>query len=297
MDKSSPDLKTTLALGFLKAGAYLPLRVSRGIGALLGLLVMLVNKKRRRIADTNLRICFPELSQPQRLKLRRQSYINFGQGIYDLGRLWWRSNDVFNGMIEYEGLDYYLHAVKQDKPVILLTSHKPGTDFAGVAVSRLHPVVSMMKREKNDRFNALLLKGRTRFGGSMIMRDEGLRPALKAMRRENKSFYYIPDEDFGEQGSVFAPFFDVPRATLTSLGRLSKMAGAVVVPCFGHLSRRGYKVVFYPPFEHFPSDDAIEDATRMNRIIEQDIRRAPAQYLWTFKWFKTRPAGEPDIYD
>jgi KDO2-lipid IV(A) lauroyltransferase len=59
---------------------------------------------------------------------------------------------------------------------------------------------------------------------------------------------------------------------------------------------RGYVVRFEPPWSDFPSDDALADTARMNRWIESEIRRNPAQYLWVHKRFKTRPEGEPTLY-
>ena len=35
----------------------------------------------------------------------------------------------------------------------------------------------------------------------------------------------------------------------------------------------------------------------MNAWIETEIRRNPAQYLWVHKRFKTRPEGQPSLYD
>jgi Kdo2-lipid IVA lauroyltransferase/acyltransferase len=35
----------------------------------------------------------------------------------------------------------------------------------------------------------------------------------------------------------------------------------------------------------------------MNQWIEQEIRRNPEQYLWVHKRFKTRPPGEPSLYE
>jgi KDO2-lipid IV(A) lauroyltransferase len=60
---------------------------------------------------------------------------------------------------------------------------------------------------------------------------------------------------------------------------------------------RGYRVRFLDPWTDWPSDDAEADAARMNRFIEQQIRRCPAQYLWVHKRFKTRPPGEASFYD
>jgi phosphonopyruvate decarboxylase len=50
------------------------------------------------------------------------------------------------------------------------------------------------------------------------------------------------------------------------------------------------------PWEHFPTDDAYADTVALNRWIEQEIRRNPAQYLWVHRRFKTRPPGEPSLY-
>ena len=34
----------------------------------------------------------------------------------------------------------------------------------------------------------------------------------------------------------------------------------------------------------------------MNRAIEQSITIDPAQYLWSYRRFKTQPEGEADFY-
>jgi KDO2-lipid IV(A) lauroyltransferase len=35
----------------------------------------------------------------------------------------------------------------------------------------------------------------------------------------------------------------------------------------------------------------------VNACIERMVREAPVQYLWLHKRFKTRPPGEPPLYD
>jgi len=51
-----------------------------------------------------------------------------------------------------------------------------------------------------------------------------------------------------------------------------------------------------PPLSNLPSGDDVVDATRINESIERQVHNAPEQYLWLHRRFKTRPAGEKDIY-
>jgi len=53
---------------------------------------------------------------------------------------------------------------------------------------------------------------------------------------------------------------------------------------------------YLPPIDGFPGDDDEAAALAMNRWIEDEIRRNPAQYLWVHKRFKTRPEGEASLY-
>jgi KDO2-lipid IV(A) palmitoleoyltransferase len=39
-----------------------------------------------------------------------------------------------------------------------------------------------------------------------------------------------------------------------------------------------------------------EAASYINKVIEREIMRAPEQYLWVHRRFKTRPEGEASLY-
>ena len=53
---------------------------------------------------------------------------------------------------------------------------------------------------------------------------------------------------------------------------------------------------FEPPLNDYPSDNAVENASRTNQILQQQILKVPEQYLWIHKRFKTRPKGAPSFY-
>ena len=93
-------------------------------------------------------------------------------------------------------------------------------------------------------------------------------------------------------------FFGIPAATVYATARFAEKTGAAVVP-FTHIrlpKGKGYLVTVYPELQDFPSGDDLADATRINGIIEHNIRLQPAQYLWVHRRFKNRPEGEADVY-
>ena len=45
------------------------------------------------------------------------------------------------------------------------------------------------------------------------------------------------------------------------------------------------------------ADDPVADLARINAFIEEFARKAPEQYWWIHRRFKTRPEGESAFYD
>jgi len=180
--------------------------------------------------------------------------------------------------------------------MIILAPHFVGLDAGGTRLSMESGFVTMYQRQKNPVLDAVMLAARQRFSdGVVLSRQQGVRSAVRLIR-QGLPFYYLPDLDLGARDAVFVPFFGVSAATVTATARLAAMTGAVVLPFVVRMTPDGYVGRFYPPWQDFPGDD-IEAATRrMNAFIEDRVREAPAQYLWSHKRFKTRPPGEPSFY-
>jgi KDO2-lipid IV(A) lauroyltransferase len=159
-------------------------------------------------------------------------------------------------------------------------------------------MVTIYSRQKNQAFNATLFAGRLRFGRqTLLSRQEGVRPALRAMQA-GLPFFYLPDMDYGPRDAIFVPFFGVDAATITGVSRLARLAGARVLPCITRMlpGGEGYVVRFFPAWKNYPGASIEADTRRMNAYIEEQVRQMPEQYLWVHKRFKTRPPGEASWY-
>ncbi len=276
---------------------WLPLSILGRIGEGIGAVLFLLLKKRRRITLTNLRLCMPERSEEERHRIARQHFQSYARSVVERGVLWWGSEARLRRLIV---VDQPLpHDVLKSGPTILLCPHFVCLDVAGVAVALETNACSIYSRQQNSVFDEALRRGRLRFRpAKLIARQEGVKPIIRAMR-EGLPFFMLPDMDFGKKDSEFVPFFGVPAATLTAPARIAAATGAKVVPVVASFlpGYRGWKVSFYPAWEDYPGPDIAAATRRMNAFIEDRVREHPAEYFWTHKRFKTRPAGEPSVYE
>lgn len=288
---------TRIGLAIIWLLHLLPLQVLAALGCAAGGLLYLLAGERRRVALTNLKLCFPERSDGERRRIARAHFQALARSLLEHGLLWWSSKARVQKLVRIEGLEHWLAVA--GKPVIWLVPHFVGLDMGGARIITEWRGVSVYSRQKNSAFDRVLLHGRTRFVQPVLFsRQDGIRPVVKAVR-EGLPFYYLPDMDFGERDSLFVPFFGVPAATITGLTRLVRLARAVVVPAVTQQlpGAQGYVLRFYPAWENYPTDDAAADTRRMNAFIEDRVREMPEQYYWVHKRFKTRPPGVRSVYD
>jgi KDO2-lipid IV(A) lauroyltransferase len=277
----------------------LPARGLGALGAVVGAALYFLAGERRKIAATNLRLCFPDWSDAARDQLLRRHFRALGRASLQETVSWWGSRAEVDGLTRFEGLEHLTPHL--GKPLILFAPHFVGVTIGGVRVtSGFAPVVTLNAQIKNPYIHRLAFQARARFGrdglhSEIYQRRDGIKPVLRAIKR-GLPFYYPPDLDFGRKDAVFTPLFGTPAATITGLSRVARVTGAVVVPCITRQEGGGYVSRFYPAWENFPTDDVEADTRRMNAFLEDRIREMPEQYFWVHKRFKTRPPGEAKLY-
>ncbi len=272
---------------------FLPLRLVALIGNAVGAAAFWLIPERRKVTRINLQKCFPQLSRNEREKLARAHFRAFCRSFVERGILWWGSRARIARLVQLEGLEH----LPKGRPTILFAPHFVGLDATLLRLSLDYPVAMMYSRQKDPRFERLLYRGRTRFGGRMFPRQAGVKEGLRAIE-SGALYYYLPDLDYGPKRSVFVPFFGVPAATVTGLSYIARETRAVVVPCVTRMlpGGEGYRAMLYPAWKDFPSGDDAADARHMMAFIEERVLEMPEQYHWLHKRFKTRPVGEARFY-
>jgi Kdo2-lipid IVA lauroyltransferase/acyltransferase len=286
-----------LLLGLIWLIHLLPLGLQAAIGGAIGRAMFWLVRSRRRVTRINLAKCFPHMDPAARERLARAHFRAFARSFVERGILWWAPRARIERLIRVEGLEHV--RALAGTPVILFVPHFVGLDAAATRLGCDLDMVGIYQRQKDQVLLRILLHGRGRFGNQrQVSRNEGARVAIRAMVREHRPFFYLPDLDHGPRDAVFVPFFGVPTATVTGLSRLARVTGARVVPCITRQlpGAGGYITRFYPAWEDFPGPSVEDDTRRMNAFIEDRAREMPEQYYWLHKRFKTRPPGEPRFY-
>jgi Kdo2-lipid IVA lauroyltransferase/acyltransferase len=284
---------TRIVFPFMWLVRFLPLRIQAAIGSFIGAIVFWLIPERRKVTRINLEKCFPQKTKLERETLARDHFRVFCRAFIEQGMLWYAPRERIRDLVRIEGLEHLNGHAK----TIVFAPHFVGFEATLARLALDFPVSMMYSRQKDPRFEAQLIAGRTRFGGVMFPRQAGIKKGIEIIN-SGMLYYYLPDLDFGPKRSVFVPFFGVPAATVTGLAYIARTTGAAVVPCVTRMlpGGGGYLARLYPVWRDFPSGDDHADARRMMAFIEERVLEMPEQYFWLHKRFKTRPAGEARFY-
>lgn len=286
---------TWLAVGLGWTVARWPWWLQRRAGPLLGALMYRVLRSRRRVADTNLALCFPEMPEPERERLLRENFASLGLGVFEFLRAWWGRLAPVDRGCELTGLEHLHAAHAGGRGVILVSAHFTTLEVCLRLLCQHVELAAMYRPHEQAAMEWAVKRGRLRHAKAMFARDE-LRPAIRHLK-QGGLLWFAPDQETRRGDSVFVPFFGQPAWSLTSTHQLARLGNAAVLPLFHERLPDGrYRIEILPALEDFPTRDATADTARIMATLEGVIRRRPEQYLWLHQRFKRQPDGSRRRY-
>lgn len=282
-----------LLLGLMWLIAHLPYSVQMRFGAGIGSLLYFFARNRRKVADVNLRLAFPEYTAEERTQLIKSVFRETGKALPETCIAWFRQPGQMAIEWEVENFAALAAAAKTEQGVLLLGAHFSCVDICGALIGTLMDYDTLHRPHNNPLMNYFQCRGRLRFVGALIEKKD-MRSMIKRLKN-GRVIFYAPDQDLGRKYSIFVPFFGVPTATVTATAKLAKVAGAKVFLALTLRTPKGYRMRAIEG-SALSTGDIDADTAAYNKWLEEEIRQQPAQYLWLHKRFKTRPKGEPKLY-
>ena len=286
-----------IGIVFLMILAILPWAIQYRLGQFLGSVAFNNLKSRRKTTIRNLEVCFPEWTAEEVEANARQVFIDQMIGIFETLNAWY-SPQWFKNRVKIEGLEHIKNAQANGQGILLLGTHSTLLDAGGYLCAQFFEPDVVYRPQNNPLLDMLIVRCRATIYANQIDHDD-MRGLIRNLKKGH-AIWYSPDQDFGLKQGVMAPFFGTPAATVTAHRRLLKISKAVAIPLYfyrvGDIANPSYHVLIEPALDQFPSADEVEDAIRVNQIIENQLRIAPTQYMWFHRRFKTRPQGYDKIY-
>lgn len=288
---------TWIGVSFLYLIVQLPYALLIRLGAFAGRLSRPLLKRRERIARRNLELCFPQLTAQEMEQLIAENFASLGMALVETGIAWFWPDQRIRKLFHVEGMHNLIAAQQNKRGVMAVGVHFMTLELGGRVMGLCQPMMAMYRPHNNHLLEWVQTKGRTRSNKAMIDR-RNLKEMVAALK-QGEAVWFAPDQDYGPKGSTFAPFFAVNNvATTNGTYVLSRLSGAAMltITLIRNKKLDGYQLFIEPELADYPKQDESAAAAYINRVIEREIMRAPEQYLWVHRRFKTRPSGEKSLY-
>ena len=284
-----------IGIGVIRLLSLLPWRFLLRGGRALGWLFARIPGERRRVAATNLALCFPQLGAEARADLLEENLHDAGCMLAEFALAWMGSDAAIARIpVSIDGLEHLEAARAAGRGVLLVGAHFSHLELCARLVSRRIRIAGMYREHGDAAFEWAIKRARLHYADAMFSKDE-LRATIRHLK-SGGTVWYAPDQDMRGKEAVFAPFFGVPAWSITATHHLARLSGAQVIAFFHQRTANGYSIRLEAPLAQFPGNDVVADTSRINACIERMVEAAPAQYLWLHKRFKTRPPGEASPY-
>lgn len=291
--------KDKLYLALLRFFSRLPLGFLQRFGGFLGWIASLLhNAQSYRVVRKNLELCFPEKDILWHEQTARENLVTTGKVMFEFAKTWGMPTAYSISQIrQVHNERVFFDAINSGRGCIAIIPHFGSWEFMNAWVNQHTAPTIMYKPGKDKGVDTFVLEARGRLRATMVTADErGVKGTLKALKKGGFCAI-LPDHVPQDNGGLYAPFFGISTWTGVIVPRLIERTGCavIVMSCLRRADGNGFEVFFDEPDPEIYSSDLQTSATAMNRSIETLIRRAPAEYQWSYKRFKKNEAL-PDPY-
>jgi Kdo2-lipid IVA lauroyltransferase/acyltransferase len=297
------NLEYLIARALLGLFGWLPLGVALFLAPRLGRSGYYFSGRLRRTGLRNLELAFPELDLKERRRLLRGCFENLGRLLGVFSQFATADPRTLQSMIDCEGLEHIEAARASGRGVILFTGHVGAWELSSFALSLCgYPLSFLVRRIDNPKIEALVDARRERLGNRTIDKRSAAREMLQIMQ-EGGTLGILVDLNTLDREGIFVDFFGVPASTTFMLAKLALRTEAAVLPVFApwDSKRQRFLLKIDEPLSMERSGDDEADMRRLTQlftgVVEKFVRRYPDQWLWIHRRWKTRPPGEPGIYE
>ena len=273
----------------LAIAAALPLRFLFAVGQFLGLCAWLLSGKYRRLAERNIAIAFANEKSPRELsRLVRRHFRRLGANLLCSAKFAAMSPEEILHYVEVENIEAMAREFRAGIPVVLVLSHLGTWELFAQLMPKFVGFVrnaSVYQKLGNRLIDAHVLRTRSQTGLELFGRQDGFEPVIELLR-SGGGVGVLSDQHAGDHG-LWTPFFGRLASTSPLPGLLARRTRAALIAAGVYTTGPArWRMVFTERFDE--ADASVATLTsKINEIVEQQIRVAPEDWFWVHNRWKT----------
>lgn len=274
-----------LGYGFLRLLSLIPYRLKFPVGQLIGKLLYRLASSRRKLAQQNIQLCFPQKSTAEVQQILQEHFESLGINLMESGINLWgthrrnaeNNESKYFTVIGQENLTFY-----PDQGLILVIPHFTTLEMTGLILSFLTSYRPIYRPHNNLLMEYLITSSRSIKNANRDVTPVSNKDTRALIRqlKDHKTLVILPDQKYSGPGSVSVKFFGYETPSNPGINRLAKLGKAKVLPVFTRRIGHHYELTILPALENFPSGDDVADTERLHHLYEAEIVQNPSQYLW-----------------
>jgi lipopolysaccharide heptosyltransferase II len=269
--------------------AALPLRFLFGVGQILGLCAWLGSGKYRRLAQRNVATAFGNEKSPRELRrLVRRHFQRLGANLLCSAKLSTMSPEQILRRVTVENIEAMAREFRAGVPVVLILSHLGTWELFAQLMPGFVGFVrnaSVYQKLGNRFIDEHVRQTRSQTGLELFDRQVGFQPVIDLLR-SGGGVGVLSDQHAGDHG-LWTPFFGRLASTSPLPGLLAKRTRAALIAAAVYTTGPArWRMVFTERFDQ-PAASVADITSRINEIIERQIRVAPEDWFWVHNRWKT----------
>jgi len=287
------DFVYCLFIGIYKTFRQFPLWINLKLGSFFGIFCFYLLKKERKRSLEHLGLAFGTLGDRERMAIARKNFRRIGINIMENISMD-KSLSIGSERIVVNGLEFIKAALVKGNGLIWVTGHIGNWEIMPAYFSSVlrYPVSVIAAPLYDERLTRIIVAWRESFGVRTILRG-GLASyrQIRECFTKNRMLGILIDQDTKVPG-VFVDFFGMKAFTPRGAMDLALRFKAPIVVGFPErIDKYEYNITI-SNFEIEGCADyeetVIKNTQKLTRIIEDEIRRRPEDWVWMHRRWKRK---------
>lgn len=292
---SAPAPTSPVLPWWVRGPAALPMPVLYALCGGLAWFLRVVLRFRSRVTRDNLRRAFPDMDARQLRRIAIANYRHFGEMAAEMIAATRMSREELLSRVEIRNLQLPREWLARGRPVLLLASHQSNWDWGlyAMAAALGYPVDVAYKPMKSQPADRVLSAMRRRWGVNLVP-AKALLADLLQRRREVRAIAMLADQSpRTSEHQRWLPFLGRDTAFYDGPEQMARAVRYDAIYVSLRRARRGHYVAECLPLAEGAAALAPGEFTeRYARLVEKDVRSAPAEWTWGHRrWKHARPGA------